>query len=147
MDVDPLNQHECMTNLVTLINHMVSAGISPRDGAPPAWMQYLQKKFVDPGAHLNVRLFIARLVVNCGEIFQPFAKCWLGPLVQFIVCGDNGGQGIHAMVVDLVVTVLSWAGTAIPEVRFISAKNIGNLCELRESKMIINLEMFLIVLK
>lgn len=49
-------------------------------------------------------------------MFRPYAKYWLGPLLQLVVSGNNGGVGIHFMVVDVVVTVLSWTSLATPKV-------------------------------
>ncbi|KAF4110944.1 hypothetical protein G5714_007975 [Onychostoma macrolepis] len=69
----------------------------------------------NPSTPLNIRLFIAKLIINAEEIFRPYAKHWLGPLVQLVVSSINGGEGIHFMVVDIVVTVLSWASVAIPK--------------------------------
>ncbi|MEQ2212314.1 hypothetical protein XENOCAPTIV_029172 [Xenoophorus captivus] len=40
------------------------------------------------------------------KVFRPYAKHWLGPLLQLVVSGNNGGVGIHFMVVDIVVTIL-----------------------------------------
>lgn len=51
-----------------------------------------------------------------SQVFRPYAKYFLGPLIQLIVCGDNGGDGVHFMVVDIVVTVLSWTSVAKPKV-------------------------------
>lgn len=50
------------------------------------------------------------------QVFRPYAKHFLGPLLQLVVCGNNGGDGIHFMVVDVVVTVLSWISVATPKV-------------------------------
>lgn len=50
------------------------------------------------------------------QVFRPYAKHWLGPLLQVVVSGNNGGEGIHFMVVDIVVTVLSWTSLAGPKV-------------------------------
>ena len=51
-----------------------------------------------------------------SQVFRPYAKLWLGPLLQLVVSGNNGGAGIHFMVVDIVVTVLSWTSVASPKV-------------------------------
>lgn len=51
-----------------------------------------------------------------SQVFRPYAKFFLGPLMQLVVCGDNGGDGVHFMVVDIVVTVLSWTSVAKPKV-------------------------------
>lgn len=50
------------------------------------------------------------------QVFRPYAKHLLGPLMQLVVSGNNGGEGIHFMVVDIVVTVLSWTSLASPKV-------------------------------
>ena len=50
------------------------------------------------------------------QVFRPYAGHWLGPLLQLVVSGNNGGEGIHFMVVDIVVTVLSWISLATPKV-------------------------------
>lgn len=34
-----------------------------------------------------------------------------------MVSENNGGEGIHYMVVEIVVTILSWTGLATPVVR------------------------------
>lgn len=50
------------------------------------------------------------------QVFRPYAKHWLGPLLQLAVC-ENIGEGIHYMIVEIVATILSWTGLATPTVR------------------------------
>ncbi|KAM7370115.1 hypothetical protein PAMP_011395 [Pampus punctatissimus] len=73
LEMDELNQHECMATMAALIGHMQMSNITPK----------------------------------VEQVFRPYAKHWLGPLLQLVVSGNNGGDGIHFMVVDIVVTVLS----------------------------------------
>ncbi len=82
----------------------------------PVWMANMHKKFKDGSTNVNVRLFMAKLIVNAQEVFQPYAKFWFAPLVSLIVSGQTGSPGIHYVVVDLTVTMLSWHTVAIPEV-------------------------------
>lgn len=116
-------------------------------------MKFLHGKLGNPSTPLNVRLFIAKLIINTEEVtactvffvheskhrsahcicsfsalnlppclispkqvFHPYARHWLGPLLQLVVSGNNGGEGIHFMVVDIVVTLLSWTSVATPKV-------------------------------
>ncbi|KAF3703361.1 DNA-dependent protein kinase catalytic subunit [Channa argus] len=81
LEMDELNQHECMATLTALIGHMQRNNI----------------------------------IAKTEQIFRPYAKHWLGPLVNFVVSGNNGGEGVHFMVVDIVVTVLSWTSLASPK--------------------------------
>uniref|UniRef100_A0A672TSU1 DNA-dependent protein kinase catalytic subunit n=1 Tax=Strigops habroptila TaxID=2489341 RepID=A0A672TSU1_STRHB len=121
LEMDEFNQHECMASMTTLIKHMQRNQITPRveEGTVPVdlplWMKFLHVKLGNPSVPLNIRLFIAKLVVNTEDVFRPYAKQWLGPLLQLVVSGNNGGEGIHYMVVEIVVTVLSWRSVATPK--------------------------------
>ncbi|XP_041045109.1 DNA-dependent protein kinase catalytic subunit isoform X2 [Carcharodon carcharias] len=121
LEMDEMNQHECMTTMTALIKHMQKANITPKveEGKTPRelppWMKFLHGKLGNSATPLNIRLFIAKLIVNTEEIFQPYAQEWLGPLLQLVVSGNNGGDGIHYMVVEIVVTVLSWTSVATPK--------------------------------
>uniref|UniRef100_A0A3P9NWB4 DNA-dependent protein kinase catalytic subunit n=1 Tax=Poecilia reticulata TaxID=8081 RepID=A0A3P9NWB4_POERE len=121
LEMDELNQHECMATMTALIQHMQRSNITPKieqettpDELPP-WMKFLHGKLANPATPLNIRLFISKLVINTEEVFRPYAKHWLGPLLQLVVSGSNGGAGIHFMVVDVVVTVLSWTSLVTPK--------------------------------
>uniref|UniRef100_A0A3Q4MQ59 DNA-dependent protein kinase catalytic subunit n=1 Tax=Neolamprologus brichardi TaxID=32507 RepID=A0A3Q4MQ59_NEOBR len=121
LEMDELNQHECMTTMTALIGHMQRNNITPKTeqgNVPselPPWMKFLHGKLANPSTPLNIRLFISKLIINTEEVFRPYAKYWLGPLLQLVVSGNNGGVGIHFMVVDVVVTVLSWTSLATPK--------------------------------
>ncbi|XP_075703736.1 DNA-dependent protein kinase catalytic subunit-like, partial [Rhinoderma darwinii] len=118
-EMDELNQHECMAPMAGLIKHMQQNDITPKveEGKAqdlPPWMTFLHSKLGNSSTPLNIRLFISKLVVNSEEVFRPYAVFWIGPLLQLIVSGNNGGTGIHYMVVETVVTLLSWSSVATP---------------------------------
>ncbi|XP_013210333.1 DNA-dependent protein kinase catalytic subunit [Microtus ochrogaster] len=119
LEMDELNQHECMATMTALIKHMQRNLITPRveeDSEPkdlPPWMKFLHDKLENTSVPLNIRLFLAKLVINTEEVFRPYAKHWLSPLLQLAV-SPNNGEGIHYMVVEIVATVLSWTGLATP---------------------------------
>uniref|UniRef100_A0A663E4E6 DNA-dependent protein kinase catalytic subunit n=1 Tax=Aquila chrysaetos chrysaetos TaxID=223781 RepID=A0A663E4E6_AQUCH len=121
LEMDELNQHECMASMTTLIKHMQRNQITPKveEGTVPVdlplWMKFLHGKLGNPSVPLNIRLFIAKLIVNTEDVFRPYAKQWLGPLLQLVVSGNNGGEGIHYMVVEIVVTILSWTSVTTPK--------------------------------
>lgn len=73
--------------------------------------------------------FACGLCCRSLQVFRPYAKHLLGPLLQLVVSENNGGEGIHFMVVDIVVTVLSWTSVVSPKVPkaydFISASCIS----------------------
>uniref|UniRef100_A0A8C3K0S4 DNA-dependent protein kinase catalytic subunit n=1 Tax=Calidris pygmaea TaxID=425635 RepID=A0A8C3K0S4_9CHAR len=121
LEMDELNQHECMASMTTLIKHMQRNQITPKveEGTIPVdlplWMKFLHGKLGNPSVPLNIRLFVAKLIVNTEDVFRPYAKQWLGPLLQLVVSGNNGGEGIHYMVVEIVVTILSWTSVSTPK--------------------------------
>lgn len=121
LEMDELNQHECMAAMTALIGHMQRNNVTPRTeqgavpGELPPWMRFLHAKLANPATPLNIRLFISKLIINTEEVFRPYARHFLGPLLQLVVSENNGGQGIHFMVVDIVVTVLSWTNLASPK--------------------------------
>uniref|UniRef100_F6W6L3 DNA-dependent protein kinase catalytic subunit n=1 Tax=Monodelphis domestica TaxID=13616 RepID=F6W6L3_MONDO len=121
LEMDELNQHECMTTMTALIKHMQRNHIIPHidEGSQPThlppWMKFLHSKLENPLTPLNIRLFVAKLVINTEEVFRPYAKHWLNPLLQLVVSENNGGEGIHYMVVEIVVVVLSWTSIATPK--------------------------------
>ncbi|XP_023573460.1 DNA-dependent protein kinase catalytic subunit [Octodon degus] len=120
LELDELNQHECMAAMTALVRHMQSNLVSPKGEESsvskdlPPWMKFLHDKLGNPSVPLNIRLFLAKLIINTEESFRPYAKHWLSPLLQLVVSENNGGEGIHYMVVELVATVLSWTGVAAP---------------------------------
>uniref|UniRef100_A0A8C3K0K1 DNA-dependent protein kinase catalytic subunit n=1 Tax=Calidris pygmaea TaxID=425635 RepID=A0A8C3K0K1_9CHAR len=118
LEMDELNQHECMASMTTLIKHMQRNQITPKVEEAidlPLWMKFLHGKLGNPSVPLNIRLFVAKLIVNTEDVFRPYAKQWLGPLLQLVVSGNNGGEGIHYMVVEIVVTILSWTSVSTPK--------------------------------
>ncbi|KAM7075469.1 DNA-dependent protein kinase catalytic subunit isoform 1-T1 [Molossus nigricans] len=120
LEMDELNQHECMVTMTALLRHMQRSQVLPKgeeDSVPrnlPPWMKFLHDKLGNTLVSLNIRLFLAKLIINTEEVFRPYAKYWLSPLLQLVVSENNGGEGIHYMVVEIVVTILSWTGLATP---------------------------------
>ncbi|XP_056377813.1 DNA-dependent protein kinase catalytic subunit isoform X2 [Hyla sarda] len=120
LEMDELNQHECMAQMTAMIKHMQQKNITPKveEGTIPQdlppWMTFLHCKLGNSSTPLNIRLFISKLIINVEEVFRPYAKFWIGPLLQLMVSGNNGGTGIHYFVVETVVTLLSWSGVATP---------------------------------
>ncbi|XP_078691376.1 DNA-dependent protein kinase catalytic subunit-like isoform X2 [Branchiostoma floridae x Branchiostoma belcheri] len=121
MEMDELNQHECMSSMSAVLQHMARNNITPQvqKGATPKdmppWMSCLNKKLGGSSTHKNVKLFLAKLIVNNEEVFRPYARFWLSPLMEMIVRGEASGESINYFIVDLLVTMLSWGPVAIPE--------------------------------
>ncbi|XP_041364232.1 DNA-dependent protein kinase catalytic subunit-like [Gigantopelta aegis] len=121
LEMDQINQHECMATMIALLKHMQRNNIppAPPHGSVPSqmpdWMSYLHKKMTSVTCHGNIKLFIAKLITNTAEIFQPYGKFWLCPLSQLIFSGPLSSGGINYFVVDIIVTMMSWHSSAVPQ--------------------------------
>jgi hypothetical protein len=92
-DLDQLNQQPAMAALLAAVDHVHRA--FQKDWRPevmPAWMEALHSKMVDadyaaadpaPGSEqpINLKWFLAKLVVNRWRVFAPYARFWFKPLV------------------------------------------------------------------
>ncbi|KAJ1552285.1 hypothetical protein HK096_000756, partial [Nowakowskiella sp. JEL0078] len=75
----------------------------------PAWMKELHSKISVRETHINVRLFIAKLVVNIPKAFRPYATQWWQQLAILIGEGYSFGTGINYFIQDLCTILLSWS--------------------------------------
>ena len=76
----------------------------------PTFMKLMYKKMCDSKCHINVKWFIAKLVVNRYSIFEPYAKYWFQPLVALAIMdeAENGGIGFHYFLRDFCYLFLQW---------------------------------------
>ena len=116
MEIDELNLHPCMIPLVCLLKHMESNGISSSTSSEmPPWMICLYKRFHDPAVHLNIKLFLMRLLTHTHRLFRPYARYWLTPILQ--LCNqifEKCSEGLNTFLIDTLVIALSWHSVAIP---------------------------------
>lgn len=72
------------------------------------------------GVYIIRQSLICTSLICFSKIFEPYAKFWLNPLMELTLQMKEkeqpGTEGINYFIVDLVVTMLSWSSTAIPEV-------------------------------
>jgi DNA-dependent protein kinase catalytic subunit len=64
---------------------------------------------VNGNSHLNVKVFILKLLVNNPEIFKPYAQFWLEPICNYIVGKQKNGKGFHYFLRDLVSLLILWS--------------------------------------
>ncbi|XP_076075287.1 DNA-dependent protein kinase catalytic subunit-like [Mytilus galloprovincialis] len=120
LDMDELNQHECMAPSIALLKHMQQSSIIPKVEVGvvpelPQWMKNMMEKLKNTRTTRNVKLYLTKLIINTSSIFKPFARHWLRPLCQLLLGGTYGDSGINVFLVDVMVTMLSWNKVAIPQ--------------------------------
>ncbi|XP_067118451.1 DNA-dependent protein kinase catalytic subunit-like [Centruroides vittatus] len=134
LEIDDLNQHECMNSLTMLVQHMEKIQIlSSEPKEIPKWLDNLCKKLEDYSVHRNVKLFLTKLFINNAEIFKPYAAFLLQPLINLIL-NATFGREINYFILDLMVVLLSWSSIAIPEDSSIGRHAASGLLEFLMSK-------------
>ena len=80
-------------------------------GTLPKFMQIL----IDDvkSGHLNLKIFVLKLLVNNQDLFRPFAAHWFVPICEF-VASKNTGKGFHYFLRDLTTILVLWSDTAKP---------------------------------
>ena len=81
----------------------------------PEFMQALLKDVEAPDAHLNVKIFVLKLLVNNSQLFKPFAQHWFTVICEFIVSGNTGGVGFHYFLRDLSTLLIQWSDDFTPK--------------------------------
>ncbi|OAE24558.1 hypothetical protein AXG93_2415s1380 [Marchantia polymorpha subsp. ruderalis] len=108
-DQDDFDQHPCMEVLLKLIERLHSKfGSGNRE--MPEWMKALHSTLQNAGTHINIRLFLTKVVVRTWRVFAPFAQVWFIPVVQTILIDPekSGGMAFHYMLRDICITILQW---------------------------------------
>jgi len=113
MELDNVNQHECMKNIKRCIDKMIEL-FSQRQweadrSQMPLFMQSLNAEIKRPETHINVKIFILKIIINNPTLFAPYAKFWFEPIANYLVEKNNGGKGFHYFMRDLCTLLISWS--------------------------------------
>jgi DNA-dependent protein kinase catalytic subunit len=77
-------------------------------------MQNLLNEINSPETHLNVKIFILKIVVNNPKLFETYAQKWFDPIAKYLTLKNNGGKGFHYFMRDLCTLLVSW-NSFVPE--------------------------------
>jgi DNA-dependent protein kinase catalytic subunit len=112
IELDPLNTNPCMFNMLDMIDDLnIKFGDQlAATGVMPVWMTEVFNKLERADTHINVKLFITKLIMNKPEAFENYAKDWFGPLcrVLFHNVDTVGNPGFNYFVRDLCIVFLKW---------------------------------------
>ncbi|KAL9649605.1 hypothetical protein ABK040_003282 [Willaertia magna] len=116
LEMDELNQSPCMPAILRTIDHIHSTFVYSNKQVLPTWMTEIQKKLDDDSAHRNIKLFLAKVIVNRPAIFEPFGKFFFEPIIKTILQEEqnNETRGIHYFVRDLCILLLRWKDLTPP---------------------------------
>ncbi|KAG0036957.1 hypothetical protein BGZ82_003406 [Podila clonocystis] len=114
LELDSINANPCMKMIVQVVNEL-HARISPPPAATteevdemPFWVRSLHDKIVDQNTRLNVRLYLAKIIVNVPYAFEAYASSWLRPLMELAIEGESYGEAMNSFVHELCVLVVVW---------------------------------------
>eukprot|EP00833_Pecoramyces_ruminatium_P008866 jgi/Orpsp1_1/1182898/evm.model.c7180000083109.1 len=81
-DQDCINDNICMPVILKIIKKITANNIEipNKTSSMPAWMNALLKAFTSYSSHINIKIFIAKLLINFSDPFTPYASSWYIPL-------------------------------------------------------------------
>ncbi|CAG8723481.1 4664_t:CDS:10, partial [Racocetra persica] len=114
LEIDAFNRNPCMKMIIRVIERLHTEITPPNSSeSTPIWMNDLHKKFIKKETHINIRLFIAKMIINIPEAFENYASIWIRPLIQLIIEGDMYGKGINYFIQDLCAIIIVWSSFEI----------------------------------
>eukprot|EP00808_Paulinella_micropora_P005923 g448.t1 len=126
IDLDPFNSNPCMETFMEVIDYMYeNFSASHSSDKAPEWMKELLKVARDATTKMQVRWFIARMLVNRPVVFERYALAWFEPLVQVCVADENGGVGFHYFLRDIGYLFLRW--TTFNPAKFSTCHDLAGL--------------------
>lgn len=116
LEVDDLNDHECMAPICALLIHMLNNEISRPQNGPaakvlPRWMAEFRRSMSSD--HVNVRLFMLKIVLNTQAVFKPYADFFLEPIITTIYKSLKDGP-LNYLITDALVMLVDWQDVAVP---------------------------------
>ncbi|KAF8937820.1 hypothetical protein BGZ58_002088 [Dissophora ornata] len=114
LELDTINSNPCMKMILLVIKELhISITPPPKEmareeGSMPSWMKDIHRKLTNPNTALNVRLFLAKIIINMPEAFEMYAYSWIRPLMRLALEGESYGEPMNYFVQDLCVLVVVW---------------------------------------
>ncbi|KAF9909938.1 hypothetical protein EC991_007741 [Linnemannia zychae] len=114
LELDAINTNACMKMILQVISELHGSITPPpkemarEEGSMPSWMRDMYKKMIDQKTPLNIRLFLAKIVINMPEAFEMYAHSWLRPFMRLVMEGDTFGEAMNYFVQDLCVLIVVW---------------------------------------
>ncbi|KAJ3184182.1 hypothetical protein HDU87_005028 [Geranomyces variabilis] len=99
-------EHPCIARIVIVVQRLSQNGAA----ADNTWIKALHSKMIDPDSALNVRLFVACIVLNVPDAFRSSAQDWWRPMAMLLPEYCDQSQTIDNFCRRLLLVLLQWAG-------------------------------------
>ncbi|XP_060849991.1 DNA-dependent protein kinase catalytic subunit-like isoform X3 [Rhopalosiphum padi] len=121
LEMDNFNNHECMAHLCAVVKYLTSENIigstKKLNVDMPKWMNNLKLVFYDNSTDtINSKILLIKLIINCETDFEPYAKHWLSPIMQFVL-DKHLGNNLNYFIIDVVSMLVSWHNSAVPSTK------------------------------
>lgn len=114
LEIDDLNEHECMPLICGLLKHMYENICTSSDEiCLPKWMSQFRASMWSEQA--NVRLFLLKVVLNSQSIFRPYAKYFLEPVVNTIYKCLKEIDSLNYLITDSLIMLVDWHEVSLPK--------------------------------
>jgi DNA-dependent protein kinase catalytic subunit len=87
-ELDKVNRHSCMKNIKRCIERMkvlFSEEWSDKQDEMPQFANNLLGEFCNPDTHINIKVFILKIVTNNPKLFKPHANLWFAPICNYLI--------------------------------------------------------------
>ena len=109
LEQDVFGKHQCTKTFVGLINFLSSQVIiKPTAEELPSSLQSFKDALSDKNSSSNVKLFILKVITECRDIFQQYAKHFLGDILRVIMMPETWPRGspiINYFSLDILVSI------------------------------------------
>ncbi|KAI8840789.1 hypothetical protein BJ741DRAFT_561343 [Chytriomyces cf. hyalinus JEL632] len=105
IELDVVNSNPCMKAMLLIISKLPAVASGSE---MPTWMKSLISKIQKQETHINVKLFIGKLIINAPNIFEAQKNQWWRFLMMLIADGDHFGEGINYFIQDLCMLLMEW---------------------------------------
>jgi hypothetical protein len=106
-ETDEINRNPSMRGFVAAVQKLSELPEHKTRSDMPEWMKTIHMG-MSTASHINVALFLGRVCLNMNDVFAPFASFWWRSIVRIISKGEEYGSGIHQLMHDLCLVLLTW---------------------------------------
>lgn len=117
IELDPINASPCMFTILDLIDCMnrkfevdYKALLEKPIPEMPKWMEALYNKMTSISTHLNIKVFIVKVILNRQSVFAPYMFKWFIPIIEHIVSNEEttGKNGLNYYLRDICISFLKY---------------------------------------
>ncbi|KAG5673262.1 hypothetical protein PVAND_003325 [Polypedilum vanderplanki] len=111
----PINDHEVMGAICAVINTIftrkfsIFSNFDNADRKKYEWVISIANSLISNDQHKNVKLFLAKLIDNCRNVFSHYAEFLLEPLLTILTDGSLGFNSMNFFITDITTMLISWS--------------------------------------